>query len=144
MGVAVERLTKPAGGELEADTAPGAAALEHEQVAAVGIDVHQVGVQRADAQGGGGVAVSGTEASPPWLPTCSSVAAIVRVPARLQPGGAPLAAQARGAEAVELDQVALPARLERSARAARASMMLRSRSIRTCWRVERTRTARLT
>ncbi len=50
VGVGVERLAEAAGGELEADPAPRAAALEHEQVAAVGVDVHQVRVQRADAQ----------------------------------------------------------------------------------------------
>ena len=33
--------------QLEADATPSAAALEHEQVAAVGVDVHQVRVQRA-------------------------------------------------------------------------------------------------
>ena len=32
------------------DSAPGAATLEHQQVAAVGVDVHQLGVERADAQ----------------------------------------------------------------------------------------------
>ena len=35
---------------VEADAAPRAAALEQQQVAAVGVDVHEVGVQRADAQ----------------------------------------------------------------------------------------------
>ena len=48
--VGVDRLAQPRRRHPEADPAPRAAALEHEQVAAVGVDVHEVGVQRADAQ----------------------------------------------------------------------------------------------
>ena len=51
MRVGIDALAEPGGGDLEADPAPGAAALEHEQVAAVGVDVHEVGIERADAQG---------------------------------------------------------------------------------------------
>ncbi len=50
VGIRVQRLAEPAGRQLEADPAPRAASLEHEQVAAVGVDVHQVRVERADAQ----------------------------------------------------------------------------------------------
>ena len=50
MGVGVERLAEADAAQLEADAAPGAAALEQQQVAAVGVDVEQVGVERADAQ----------------------------------------------------------------------------------------------
>ena len=45
----VERLTEPATAQLKADSAPCAATLQHEQVAAVGVDVHQIGVQCAHA-----------------------------------------------------------------------------------------------
>ena len=48
--VRVELVAQAAGLELEADPAPAAAPLEQQQVAAIGVDVHQVGVQRADAQ----------------------------------------------------------------------------------------------
>jgi hypothetical protein len=46
----VQRLAEAARRQLEADPAPRAAALEHKQVAAVGIDVHQVRIERADTQ----------------------------------------------------------------------------------------------
>ncbi len=46
----VDPLAEPRGDDLEADRAPRAAALEQQQVAAVGVDVHEVGIQRADAQ----------------------------------------------------------------------------------------------
>src|SRR3954469_15409199 len=50
VGGRVDRVAEPGGRDLEADPAPLAAALQHEQVAAVGVDVHEVGVQRAHAQ----------------------------------------------------------------------------------------------
>ncbi len=54
--VTVERLAQAAGGELKTDAPPRAATLQHEQVAAIGVDVHQVRIQRAHTQGawGGG------------------------------------------------------------------------------------------
>ena len=64
-------------GELEADPAPGAAALEQQQVAAVGVDVHQVGIERADAQGALSHARTTTSE-----PTCSSVSGIAQRRAR--------------------------------------------------------------
>ena len=48
--VGVELFAQTARLQLETDPAPAAAALEQQQVAAVGVDVHQVGIQRADAQ----------------------------------------------------------------------------------------------
>ena len=48
--VGVDRVAEAGGGQLEADPAPRAAPLQHQHVAAVGVDVHQVGVERADAQ----------------------------------------------------------------------------------------------
>src|SRR5205807_202939 len=50
VGVRVERLADPVRNELEAQAAPRAATLEHEQVAAVGVDVHEVRVEHAHAQ----------------------------------------------------------------------------------------------
>ena len=50
VGVGVELLAEPRARQLEADPAPRAAPLEQQQVAAVGVDVHQVRVQRADPQ----------------------------------------------------------------------------------------------
>src|SRR5262249_17123412 len=52
--VRIERLAEPAAGELKADATPAAAPFEHEQVAAIRVDVHQIGIQRAHAQGRGG------------------------------------------------------------------------------------------
>ncbi len=46
----VERLTDRGGCQLKIDPAPAAAPLEQQQVAAIGVDVHQLGVQRADTQ----------------------------------------------------------------------------------------------
>jgi len=48
--VGVERLAEPGRGELEAKPTPATAPLEHEQVAAVCVDVHQIRIERADAQ----------------------------------------------------------------------------------------------
>ena len=48
--VGVQRLAGLRPGELETDAAPLAAALQEEQVAAVGVDVHQVRIQRAHPQ----------------------------------------------------------------------------------------------
>ena len=45
--VGVDLVADPGARELEADPAPRAAPLEHGQVAAVGVDVHQVGIERA-------------------------------------------------------------------------------------------------
>jgi hypothetical protein len=75
----VDRLSRPGGRKLEADAAPLAAALEHRDVAAVGIDVHVVGIQPHDAQGGA-VAheSSGRAATTATLPTCSSVGGMMR------------------------------------------------------------------
>src|SRR5262249_20951176 len=50
VGIGVERLVQPARSQLEADLPPRAATGEHEQVAPIRIDVHQVRVERADAQ----------------------------------------------------------------------------------------------
>ncbi len=50
VGVGVERVAEAGGGELEAEPAPLAARAEHGDVAAVGVDVHQVGVEAADPQ----------------------------------------------------------------------------------------------
>ena len=49
--VGVDLVAEPGARELEADPAPGAAALEQQQVAAARVDVHQVGIERAHAQG---------------------------------------------------------------------------------------------
>ena len=46
----VDPVAERGGGDLEADPAPRAAALQQQQVAAVGVDVHQLGIQRADPQ----------------------------------------------------------------------------------------------
>ena len=59
--VRVDRVAEPGARQLEADPAPGAAALEQQQVAAVGVDVHQVGIERAHAQ-----QEISHAASPPW------------------------------------------------------------------------------
>ena len=48
--VGIQRLVEAGRGQLEADAPPLAAALEHDQVAAVGVDVHEVGVQGAHPQ----------------------------------------------------------------------------------------------
>ena len=45
----IEALAQAARGELKADSSPCTATLEHEQVAAVGVDVHEVRIQGADA-----------------------------------------------------------------------------------------------
>src|SRR3954454_17063191 len=50
VGVGVHGVAEARGVQAESEPAPGAAPLQHEQVAAVGVDVHEVGVQRADAQ----------------------------------------------------------------------------------------------
>ena len=50
VGVAVERLPEARRGVLEAEAAPLAAGAEHRDVAAVGVDVHQLGVEREDPQ----------------------------------------------------------------------------------------------
>ena len=78
---------RPLAGQLEADAAPLAAALEHEQVAAVGVDVHQVRVQRAHAQRR---RASGTSITTS-LPTCSAVGGDRARRPRAQPGAARLA-----------------------------------------------------
>ena len=59
--VGIDLVAEPGAGQLEADPAPLAAALEQQQVAAVGVDVHQVRVQRADPQD----AVSHAASPPP-------------------------------------------------------------------------------
>ena len=51
--VRVERVADAGAGQLETDPAPLAAPPQHQQVAAVGVDVHQVRIQRADAQRAG-------------------------------------------------------------------------------------------
>ena len=48
--VGVDLVAEAGAAQLEADPAPLAAALEQQQVAAVGVDVHQVRIQRADPQ----------------------------------------------------------------------------------------------
>ena len=50
MGVGVEWLLEARRCVLEADPAPLAARAQHGDVAAIGIDVHQLGVERADPQ----------------------------------------------------------------------------------------------
>ena len=50
VGVGVERVAEAGAGELEAEPAPLAALAQQREVAAVGVDVHQVRIQRADAQ----------------------------------------------------------------------------------------------
>src|SRR4051794_29504257 len=60
MGVGVDPLAQAGGVQAEAEPAPRTAALQHEQVAAVGVDVHEVGVQRADTQ------LRRHATSPPW------------------------------------------------------------------------------
>ena len=50
VGVRVERLAEARRGVLEAEAAPLAAGAQHRDVAAVGVDVHQLGVERADPQ----------------------------------------------------------------------------------------------
>ena len=46
----VQRLAQARRTQCKGDTAPAAPALEQQQIAAVGVDVHQVGVKRAHAQ----------------------------------------------------------------------------------------------
>jgi hypothetical protein len=46
----VDRLPQARPGQLEPEPAPLAPRAQHRDVAAVGIDVHQLGVERADAQ----------------------------------------------------------------------------------------------
>ena len=48
--VRVEPLAERGGGVLEAEAAPFAAGAEHGDVAAVGVDVHQLGIEREDSQ----------------------------------------------------------------------------------------------
>ena len=105
--VGVERLAEAARAAAEPDPAPAAAALEQQQVAAVGVDVHQVRVQRADAQqlrhGG----------SPP---RCRRSPRSRRTRARCdaaEPGGRGLALELVGGQPVEADQVALDGSLAR-------------------------------
>jgi hypothetical protein len=63
-----------------ADAAPHAAALEHQQVAAVGVDVHQVGVEGAHAKDH-----AGTPRQTISLPTCSIVGAITMLSSGSKP-----------------------------------------------------------
>ena len=115
VGVRVERLAEPAGGQLEADPAPRAAALEHEQVAAVGVDVHQVRIERADAQetrlGEGGTTGERRElrhaSITTVLATCSSVDAISRAGSGRSPAWEPSRSSSAALRTGELDHVAL-------------------------------------
>ena len=50
VGARVERLARPRGGVREADPAPLAAPPQEQDVAAVGVDVHLLGVQRDGAE----------------------------------------------------------------------------------------------
>ena len=99
---------RPAGGQLEADAPPGAAALEHDQVAAIGIDVHEVGIQRAHAQRGGEPVASAGQAQKHHhgaSPRARRWPRSMRVPRQLSPASRALAPQARGAHAREHDDV---------------------------------------
>ena len=101
--------------QLEADPSPAAATLEHEQVAAVGVDVHQVGVEGADPQQG--LSARGGRArvraglrhrgSPPCWPCAAPSGATLRTLERAQTDPASLLLQTLGGEAVELDHLAL-------------------------------------
>ena len=53
VGRRVERLSDARGGQLEADAAPLAARAQDGDVAAIGVDVHELRVERAHAQRGG-------------------------------------------------------------------------------------------
>jgi hypothetical protein len=53
MGVGLEALADGARGEREAEPAPLAACAQHGDVAAIGVDVHELRIERADAEGGG-------------------------------------------------------------------------------------------
>jgi hypothetical protein len=50
VGVRVEAIPERRGGVLEAEPAPLAARAQERDVPAVGVDVHQLGVERADPQ----------------------------------------------------------------------------------------------
>src|SRR5688572_27970464 len=50
VGVGVERVAQAGGCQIEAEPAPFAAGPQHGDVAAVGVDVHQLGVEAADPQ----------------------------------------------------------------------------------------------
>ena len=77
--VRIELVAEPARLYRETDPAPPAAALEQQQVAAVGVDVHQVRVQRAHAQPAQARSITTS------LPTWSSVGGIDLVaPVRVQ------------------------------------------------------------
>ena len=87
---------------LEADPAPRAAALEQQQVAAVGVDVHEVGVQRADAQ-----RALSHGASPPSSRRSRRSAGCARAGSGRRPCAAPSASSVGRVEAVEADDVVL-------------------------------------
>ena len=147
--------------QLEADPPPAAAALEHEQVAAVGVDVHQVRIQRAHAQQRCAtprhVRRRGVrhEASPPCCRRARSVGATLPRPAqRAQSRPTRLALQLGGARGGRARSRALePAARPCGARVARrpASRCARRPGLRSgarvrsgsCARRARTRVARL-
>ena len=100
VGVGVDRVADVGSRQLEADPAPLAAALEEQQVAAVGVDVHQVGVQRADAQ-----APSATEHHHRRADVVVGLVDVARLLGP-QPRGAALGLERRRVEGGQLDRVA--------------------------------------
>src|SRR5918996_4489536 len=69
--VRVERLAQARGGKREADAAPLAAGAEHRDVPAVGIDVHEIGIEPADAERVAHPAASRTTTVLPTYPSVS-------------------------------------------------------------------------
>ena len=49
IGAGIEALADSGTDQLERDAAPFTAAAQHQQVSAIGVDVHQLGIERADA-----------------------------------------------------------------------------------------------
>ena len=103
--VRVERLAEARGGVLEAEPAPLAARAQHGDVAAVGVDVHQLRIERQDPQRRHRTTV---------LPMWSSVSGIVAAADRLEPRGARLRLELSRLTYVERDPAVvlldLPAR----------------------------------
>ena len=85
--------------QLEAEPAPLAALAQQLEVAAVGVDVHQVRVERADAQD-----VSHGR-SPPAAATCSGVSGMWRSSSASRPCAAASSARPPGVTSAERDQV---------------------------------------
>ena len=104
--VGVDALAEPGGGDAEADPAPGAAPLEHEQVAAVGVDVHD-GRDRARRRAGWRSARGAAQPRniTTLVPTCSSVSAMIRPGSDRQAGGAALGLDLLDRDAIEVQDV---------------------------------------